>query len=407
MAHIAVDMTPLLPGGENGGAKLVALELVKGFQAASEKNRLLILTASWNHEGLAFLDGPDTKRLCVLQKENPKVPRSFGVPMRMERTLRSILRFVRRHYREKLQRHGPLSRNGVDALFCPFTAPTFAESAIPVVSLVHDLQHKEYPQFFSPREIETREAFFADVARRASAIVCVSEHTRQSVLRHLKTDPRKTHAVHNAVHSRLGRHPAASQISRLLRDLRVDERPYLFYPANFWPHKNHSLLTAAYGMYVSRSPDDALDLVLTGAMDDRQRDLKEKVRRMGLAKRVRFLGYVPEEQLYALWQGCASLIFPSLYEGFGIPVLEAMQFGKPVLCSNVTSLPEVAGDAALYFDPRKPAEIVQCIERVAGNPHLAADLIQRGRARLEQFRSRDMVEKYLECIQDVIRSSRR
>jgi glycosyltransferase involved in cell wall biosynthesis len=126
------------------------------------------------------------------------------------------------------------------------------------------------------------------------------------------------------------------------------------------------------------------------------------MRRMGLERRVHFLGYLPEDQLIAVWKGCSFLVFPSLYEGFGIPVLEAMQFGKPVICSNVTSLPEVAGDAALYFDPRKPAEIVQCLERIIGNQELYADLVRRGYERLSHFQPQEMVEKYLQYINKVI-----
>lgn len=406
MALIAIDMTPLLPGGENGGVKLLALELVKGFQALSRDNRFLILTASWNDKELAFLEGSNTQRLCVIEKQDPKAVRSLPVPSRVERGLRRIYRFMRRHYREKLHRHGPLSARGVDLLFCPFTAPTFSEPGIPVVSLICDLQHKEYPQFFAPQEIDTREFFYTEVCRRADAVICISDSTRASVIRHLKTDPEKTHTIPICIQSRLTGGDS-SRMSEHLRDLHIDGTPYMFYPANFWPHKNHHLLLTAYGMYLYRHPGRAMDLVFTGALDDAQRELQEKVRRMGLDQHIHFLGYLPDDQLTAVWQGCSFLVFPSLYEGFGIPVLEAMQFGKPVLCSNVSSLPEVAGDAALYFDPRKPAEIVHCLERIIGNEELTAGLVKRGYERLSLFQPREMVKRYLHCIEEVIGSLRR
>jgi glycosyltransferase involved in cell wall biosynthesis len=405
MALIAIDMTPILPGGENGGAKLVAMELLKGFQTMSQDNRFLILTASWNDKELVCLESSNTQRLCVVDKQDPKAVRSLPVPWRVERGLRRIYRFVRRHCRENLHWHGPLSANGVDVLFCPFTAPTFAEPGIPVVSLIHDLQHKEYPQFFTPLEIDTRESFYTEVRRRADAVICVSESTRKSVIRHLKTDPEKTFTVHNSIQSRLVGHDS-SQINEHLKRLHIDRHPYMFYPANFWPHKNHRMLITAYGMYLSRNPGREMDLVFTGALDHAQRELQEQVKCMGLERYVHFLGYVPEEQLTAVWKGCSVLVFPSLYEGFGIPILEAMQFGKPVICSNVTSLPEVAGDAALYFDPRKPAEIVQCLERIMGNEELTADLVKRGYERLSLFQTREMVKRYLHCIEEVISYSR-
>jgi glycosyltransferase involved in cell wall biosynthesis len=198
-----------------------------------------------------------------------------------------------------------------------------------------------------------------------------------SVTRHLKTDPEKTYAVHNTIRSRLVGCDS-SQVSDHIRDLHIDENPYMFYPAAFRPRKNHRMLLTAYGMYLSRNPGCVIDLVFSGAMDDGERDLRDNVRRMGLEPRVHFLGYLPKHQLTAVWESCSFLVFPSLYEGFGIPVLKAMQFGKPVICSNVTSLTEVAGDAALYFDPRKPHEILQCLERIIGSEDLAADLVRRG-----------------------------
>jgi len=394
-------MTPALPGGENGGVKLLALELIKGFQLLSPENSFLILTTSENHQSLAFLDGKRTQRLCVLDRRAPKSLETSGLSARIERGLRRIYRLFRWHYREKFKWNGPLSTRGVDVLFCPFTAPTLAEPGIPVVSIVCDLQHKDYPQFFSLEELDVRDSFFGEVNRRADAIICISESTRQSVVKSLKIDPDRTRTVPICIQSRLAEHDPA-RMAECLRDLHIDERPYMFYPANFWPHKNHPMLVVAYGMFAARNPDLELDLVFTGALDDAQRNLKDKVRCMGLERRVHFLGYLPEAQLTAVWKGCSFLVFPSLYEGFGIPVLEAMQFGKPVICSNVTSLPEVAGDAALYFDPRKPFEMVQCIERMTDNHELQADLVRRGYARSSLFQPRDMVRQYLQCLEEVI-----
>jgi len=170
----------------------------------------------------------------------------------------------------------------------------------------------------------------------------------------------------------------------------------MFYPANFWPHKNHSMLLTAYGMFLAHNPHSPLDLVFTGALNGGEDAIKQAVSQMGLAKRVHFLGFVPQEELAAVWFGCEFLIFPSLYEGFGIPVLEAMSIGKPVLCSDRTSLPEVAGDAALYFDPRSPRALLECIEKITTDTSLRSALVEKGRSRAELFHPDDMTGKYLE-----------
>ncbi|MFX0199899.1 MAG: glycosyltransferase family 4 protein, partial [Candidatus Hodarchaeota archaeon] len=273
-----------------------------------------------------------------------------------------------------------------------------------VVSVILDLQHQIYPQFFSPQEIAVRDSFLCDVRRKADRIICISENVRQSALKHLKVDPKRTYVVPICIQSRLHR-LKPDEVNTHLASLGIDRHPYMFYPANFWPHKNHRMLLTAYGMFLSRNPDKKIDLAFTGVLGKLQEELKDAVRRMGLAKQVHFLGFLPQEQLTAVWQGCEFLIFPSLYEGFGIPVLEAMSFGKPVLCSNATSLPEIAGDAALYFDPRKPGVIVRCLEEVVMDPTVRGDLVSRGYERVASFRTEDMTNKYLEIFRSAIRDA--
>jgi hypothetical protein len=114
---------------------------------------------------------------------------------------------------------------------------------------------------------------------------------------------------------------------------------------------------------------------------------------------VRILGYRPDRDLSALYEGARLVVFPSLYGGFGMPILEAMHFGRPVACSDVTSLPEVAGDAALFFDPRRPESIVDALLRLLDEPGLAEALARRGQARLSALDTADMARRYLEVFE--------
>ncbi len=129
---------------------------------------------------------------------------------------------------------------------------------------------------------------------------------------------------------------------------------------------------------------------------------------MGLNGELMLTEYLPNEEFAVLLRSCRAMVFPSLFEGFGMPVLEAMAADKPVLCSNLTSLPEVAGDAAVLFDPRKPVEIVQAIEQIESNPELVAQLIQRGRKRLTAFDdATGMARRYLHILQEALDGSSR
>ncbi len=404
VALIAVDMTPVLPGGENGGAKIVALELLLSLRKASPGDEFLILTSSWNHGELSALDGVNMRRLCVLRKERtPSQTEPSRFPSRAERLGRRVYHSLKRRLMPILPARQPLRSRGVDLLFCPFTAPTYFDPAIPLVSVVHDLQHVNYPQFFAPLEIDHRNAFMSDVKRKASAVICVSGYVRDTVLKHLGTQPDRTFAVPNSFQGRLlatESEPSGNRLS----ELGVAECDYMFYPANFWEHKNHRMLMTAYGMFLSRAKGKTVDLVFTGALSDRRKQLEDDAARMGLSERVHFLGFVDPEAFRAVLGGCRFLVFPSLYEGFGMPVLEAMALGKPVLCSNVTSLPEVAGDAALYFDPRKPEEIAVCIERILSEEPLARRLGEMGRKRSEKFNQAEMTRSYLHIFHQTIRN---
>jgi glycosyltransferase involved in cell wall biosynthesis len=408
LKRVAVDLTPLLPGGDNGGAKPLAIELVRRLAAMSETQgrpcEFVLLTSEKSDGELAVLDAPNVRRLCVSRPHNaPTLPRRRT--LRVRATLRALLaRGARRALPQKLARRigewyartpegsppsTPLLRAvAADLLFCPFTGALFFDPAVPVVSLVHDLQYLYYPEFFDPADRHERDRHFRQVCRVASRLICVSEYTRASVLEHSGLSPERVVAIPSAPHKRLPA-PAPRTVERVLSGLRLVPGRYLLYPANFWRHKNHELLLTAFGIYRAAHSQSDLKLVLTGSPSPRREELMEATRRMGLSAWVVFAGYLPDEDFAALLAGSAALLFPSLFEGFGMPVLEAMAAGVPVACGNLTSLPEIAGPpgrpAALLFDPRRPAGIAAAIERLESDPALRAGLIERGRRRAADF----------------------
>jgi glycosyltransferase involved in cell wall biosynthesis len=416
--RIAIDLSAVLPGGDNGGAKILTLTLLEALGTVAPRHRYLLLTARDSHDEFAHLEALGMERRCVLESRGtaggqaPVGPAVSGAgPARLLRALRPLVPAAARRvgnrawarlrgepgvgYGEPDPRNRGLLEEGVDVLFCPFTAPVRAEPDLPVVSVVHDLQHVSYPQFFSGQENANREALLRVVAARADHVVCVSDYTREMLLAHLAVPAERVSTVPNAVYGRLPR-LRADETAAGLDGLGLS-RAFVLYPANFWPHKNHRLLLAAYGSLRAHRPQLALDLVFTGALPEAARELQEDARRMGLAPFVHFPGYLSDRALAALYEGCRLVVFPSLYEGFGIPVLEAMYFGKPIACSSVASLPEVAGDAAVLFDPRRPAAIEAAILRIVDEPALSSELVERGRRRLQLFGAERMARGYLEA----------
>ena len=155
---------------------------------------------------------------------------------------------------------------------------------------------------------------------------------------------------------------------------------YVFYPANTWHHKNHARLIDALARYRAAT-GETLPLVLTGIGREGERALAAELDRTALGDSVRVLGFVPSADLPALYAGAACLVFPSLFEGFGMPLVEAMLVGCPIAASRTTSIPEVVADAAVLFDPQDAADIARAIAAIVRHPAVAAELVRRGRAR--------------------------
>jgi glycosyltransferase involved in cell wall biosynthesis len=222
-----------------------------------------------------------------------------------------------------------------------------------------DVQHLDLPELFPRRERLFRRFAYDHPAHRAERVIVISEWVKERVVERLGLDAGRVHAIHLGVdHDRFSPDPAVARES------------FLLYPARPWPHKNHTRLFEAFARVRAERP--ALRLVLTGVGHDPAR----------LPEGVETRGAVAVDELVALYRRAAALVFPSLYEGFGLPPVEAMACGCPVAASDAGSLPEVVGDAAVRFDPRDPAAIAAgIVEALDG----AGDLARRGLERAAAF----------------------
>jgi glycosyltransferase involved in cell wall biosynthesis len=214
----------------------------------------------------------------------------------------------------------------------------------PAATTVLDIQHEVFPEFFSRAELAYRRRVYGWTVRKSRIVITISEHARQALIERIGLDPERVRAIHLAVDH-----------DRFRADGRPRE-PFLLYPANAWKHKNHARLFDAFTLVRRDRPD--LKLVLTGAAHEG----------LALTDGVESRGHVSLDQLLDLYRSAAALVYPSLYEGFGIPCVEAMACGCPVAASNVASIPEVCGDAAVYFDPLDPESIAEGIRTVLDRP---------------------------------------
>jgi glycosyltransferase involved in cell wall biosynthesis len=402
LRRIGVDFTPLLPGGQNGGAGLIAKALLRELTALAPEIEFVVLAAEPSHAELTSFERPNVQLRCVLpaSPEQPltRVSRGAargGLARLLPADKRARLKHAFWAARRRPARAEVARGLGLDLMFCPFTAPDYFHPSVPLVSIIYDLQHLHYPDFFGPEQRVYRQLHVLDACHRASRVVCVSDDARRDLQASVRVEPRKVCTIPLTVLQEM--HPPEAGMARgLLERLGIAPNRYLLYPANFWPHKNHQALFEALRIHRERHPDSDLQLVCAGVPGPEMDAQVALARRLLPPQAVVFPGRIVGPALAALFARSRGLIFPSLYEGFGMPVLEAMAAGTPVLCADATSLPEVAGDAALLFDPHDPRAIAKAIERLECEPALAEDLVRRGHARRATFGTpRDMAARYL------------
>ncbi|MBV8717416.1 MAG: glycosyltransferase family 4 protein [Chloroflexi bacterium] len=373
-----------------------------------------------SHPELAELDSENTHRQCVdvdLASQLPTGHTISGARLAARVLIDSLVPpGARMQVKDavwrlvKARRRGRVARELLaDLHFAPFTAPFFYDRRVPVVSVVHDVQFLDHPEWFDEATRISRTQHFNDACERADRLICVSEFVRQSVLAHTRLPAERVQTIHSTVlHASTRTDDDAAIAHRLLEQLGMTGRRVLLYPANPWPHKNHRRLIEAWAMYVTSRPDSDLVLVCTGAPLDGFQQLEAIARDILPAGRFAVAGFLDEREFAALLHTCRAVVFPSLYEGFGLPVLEAMSSERPVLCSNATSLPEIVGEGALLFDPSEPHSITCAIERLEAEPQLERALIKRGRERVAAFGTVfDVAAKYLDAFEDVAATRRR
>ena len=268
-----------------------------------------------------------------------------------------------------------------------FHAPHYVVSPLtrcPYVVTIHDCIHLRFPEYLPNRMAYTyARTMMRMAAKRARKVLTVSEASKQDILHYLKVPAEKVEVIYNALDERLAVAPSAEDIDRVRQRFLLTS-PFVLYAGNIKPHKNVERLIEAFSL-LRKGGREELRLVIIGDEISKYPGLRRLVHRLQLDRQVRFLGFVPDATLAALYGLASVFVFPSLYEGFGLPPLEAMAFGTPVVTSNVSSLPEVVGDAALLIDPSSPSEISAAIARVLDDDALRAELVRRGHERVKTF----------------------
>jgi glycosyltransferase involved in cell wall biosynthesis len=278
---------------------------------------------------------------------------------------------------------GPtVRRQRPDVLFVPSHVVPWPNVGGPSVFTAHDLGYRHYPEKHPLPARAYLDWSTRHSANIATRVIAVSHATAHDLTQLNRTPADKIRVVHSGVDPQL--QPVTDQ-GRIhaLRDRLGIEGPFVLHVGSLQPRKNLSRLIEAFSQIKDVVP--GLTLVLAGRRGWGYQPIFDRISQLRVAERVRVTGYVPDEDLSTLYSAASVYAFPSLYEGFGFPALEAMACGTPVVCSNVSSLPELTGDAALSFAPTDVTGMANALRRVLTDPALHAQLVERGKQRANQF----------------------
>lgn len=294
-----------------------------------------------------------------------------------------------------------LAREGVQMVHEPhYVLPPLLRCRSVVT--IHDCIHLMFPEYLPNRlaYFYAKSSMWA-ASRKSDRILTVSEASKRDILRFFDVPPEKVVVIYNAIDERFLA-PANPERMDLVKKRYQLDHPFVLYVGNIKPHKNIERLIASFGRARTQC-DDNLKLIIIGDEISKYPGLRQQVHRHKLDKHVRFLGFQPMETLAAFYRLARAFVFPSLYEGFGLPPLEAMACGAPVVTSNVSSLPEVAGGAALLVDPYDEEAIANGIVRAVTDDALRGELIELGKQRARTFSWNQSVQKIHEIYMQVAR----
>jgi glycosyltransferase involved in cell wall biosynthesis len=291
-----------------------------------------------------------------------------------------------------------LFRRPVDVLHVQYTAPPFCR--VPLVVTIHDLAFEVMPETFTRRGSFQLKLTVRRTAKKAARVATVSEYSRQDLLSIYKLTPEKVAVTYNGIGSHFVPQPSVQNEAEEIRRRFGVSRDFLLAVGSLQPRKNLVRLIRAYARLRGEREDFSPQLVIVGRKLWLASEIFDEVKRQRWADDVILTGYVSDADLPALYRAARAFVYPSLFEGFGLPPLEAMACGTPVVTSDVSSLPEVAGDAALLIDPKDERALADALVEIVNNEGLRAELREKGIVQAKKFTWREAAEKTLSLYQE-------
>ncbi|MBN1995828.1 MAG: glycosyltransferase family 4 protein [Anaerolineae bacterium] len=395
MPIIAINAYHLWPG-QVGGTETYVRNLVH-YLANSQNSTKYILIA--NQESVASLHALLTPSWQTLLLPPLSKNETLSFSYRVKSKLFSLLHWPPPPTTQEMVINKLLNAAGIDLIHFPQTIIHPLSLSIPCVLTFWDMQHEFFPEFFSESLLKWRRDTYQPSAQKAKIIIAPSQFTKQALISKYGIAEEKIRVIYFGVSAEFLQPLEQTTLAQI--KTRYNLPPdYFFYPAASFPNKNHCRLLQAFHKLTLSYPK--LKLVLTGMANTAEADLQKIISDLDLRAKVLQLGYVPYHHLPYLYAQATALVFPSLFEGYGIPVLEAMAIGCPVICSNTTSLPELVGEAALMVNPMDVEALTEAMRRILQDEMLRQRLVEKGRQQVAKFSWPQAVEQTIAVYRDIL-----
>ena len=375
---IGINLLPLRPG-KNGGMELYVRNLLMKLSTTDLDNEYYLISAPYNHSSLQFPN--ENFKKILFQSE-------ITLPVKIRYLIGRVLG---KKSGSDIPLKKIIGKYHLDLWFCPLLSLEPRPVKIPSLITIPDIQHEYYPEYFSDKELFSRKQYTKPSLEMTTEIITISNFSKKCFVEKFGLDPEKIHVIPLSADDRFSKPP--DNVNSLITKYNLPAE-YFLYPANGWPHKNHLALIMGFSLY-RKSFNTQKHLVLTGNGLQDAVAITNLISECNIQEYVHILGYVEPEDLPGLYKNAKALVFPSLFEGFGIPLLEAMAMECPIIASSVTSIPEVAGDAAYYFDPEKPQSICDAMHRITEDHTLRENLIRNGKNRGSCFSYDKVASRHL------------
>ncbi|EKD85573.1 MAG: Glycosyl transferase, group 1 [uncultured bacterium] len=315
-------------------------------------------------------------------KDLPRETNSFKYIVFKSKKLWTMLGLSKKIYKDK---------NNLDVFFSPtHYLPLF--SVVPSVVSIFDLSYLKYPELFKKKDLYQLKIWGRYSIKRAKAVITISESSKNAIIEEYKLASDKVHVVYPGIKELINNREI--NMTDLQKKYGI-KKNFILFVGTIQPRKNIARMVEA----ISQIPE--LELIVVGKKGWQYEGILDSPRKFGVENRVKFLEFVPDEELSELYKNAICFVLPSLYEGFGLPILEAMKYGCPVVTSNTSSLPEAGGDAALYFDPEDSSDIAEKIKKLLSDDKLREDMIEKGYKQAKKFSWEKAAKETLHVLKEV------